>query len=319
VRALVPAPPTIAIIGQGTMGRAHAAAWAELGLGERIRYVCTPQPRPPLIGAPAARFVTSLDEVLGDDEVDILSVCTPTPTHADLAIRALAAGKSVLLEKPIALSRADALAISRAADDSAGTFMVAHVVRFFAGYRMLRESVEAGRLGSVRTVRASRLSAPRTTRSWLDDESASGGILVDFAIHDFDQLNLFLGTPVAVTAVRASGETGGFETTVDYAGGGVGLVLSSFEMPADYAFSSSLEIEGVRGDEVLRDGYRYPAGAAATAAPDSPYAAQAAYFLDCIRAGVPPEYCPTDAAIAALDVSLAARESLATGRTVEIP
>ncbi|RNE64157.1 gfo/Idh/MocA family oxidoreductase [Cryobacterium tepidiphilum] len=301
------------------MSAAHAAAWSELGLGERIRYVCTPHPRPPLAGAPAARFVSELDDVLADDEVDILSVCTPTPSHAGIAIRALAAGKSVLLEKPIALTREDALAVARAAADSGATFMVAQVVRFFAGYRMLRASVEAGHLGSVRAVRASRRSVARASGSWLDDESASGGVLVDFAIHDFDQVNLFLGTPTAVTAARSGGTRGEIETTVEYAGGGVGRVVCCSEMPAGSPFSSSLEIEGVQGGDVLREEYRYsPDRASAADTTDSPYAAQAAYFLRCRQAGTPPDFCPTEAAIAALDVSLAARESLRTGGTVRI-
>jgi predicted dehydrogenase len=311
-----PAVPTIAIIGAGTMGAAHAAAWRELGLGERIRYVCTPHPRPPLPGAPSARFVSELDDVLGDGDVDVLSICTPTPSHADIAIRALAAGTSVLLEKPIALTRDDALAVARAAEESAGTFMVAQVVRFFAGYRMLRARVEGGHLGSVRSVRATRRSAPRAMRSWLDDESASGGPLVDFAIHDFDQANLFLGTPVTVTAVSSGRTPGEVETTIEYAGGGVGHVVSAPRMPTGYSFTSSLEIEGVRAGEALRAEYRYTEGEATA---DSPYAAEVAYFLDCMRAGVPPALCPTDAAIAALEVSLAARASLASGRTVEIP
>lgn len=311
--------PTIAIVGGGTMGVAHAAAWAELGLGERIRYVCTPHPRP-LPGAPSARLVTDLDDVLED--VDIVSVCTPTPTHASIAIRALAAGRSVLLEKPIALTRDDALAVARAAEESAGTFMVAQVVRFFAGYRMLRARVEGGELGSVRVVRATRRSAPRTVRSWLDDESASGGPLVDFAIHDFDQANLFLGTPVAVTAAPSGHAADEIETTIEYAGGGVGQVVSGPRMPAGYAFTSSLEVEGVRDADVRRAEYRYAAGEAAGDPPraaGSPYTAEAAYFLDCVQSGMPPDFCPTDAAIAALEVSLAAQASLRSGRTVEIP
>ncbi|MGO4103409.1 Gfo/Idh/MocA family protein [Leifsonia sp. YAF41] len=300
---------SIALIGQGKMAQAHAAAWSALGLGEQIAYVCTPRPGAPLADAPNARFVTDLDAVLADPAVDILSVCTPTPTHADIAIRALRAGKSVLLEKPIALTHAEAVRVAEVAEESPGTFMVAQVVRFFEGYRMLRESVTDGRLGEVLAVHASRLSTPRQGDTWMTDESASGGVLVDFAIHDFDQLNLYLGTPVAVTAVRGE-EPGFIETTVTYADGGMGTVTTCNAMPVGYSFTSALTLTGAVGSEY----YEYSA-----ASPDSPYAAQAAYFLQCVESGASPTLCPTESAILALDVSLAARESLTAGRTVELP
>lgn len=300
---------TIAIVGQGYMGRTHAEAWSELGLGERIRYVCTPHPGAAFAHAPAARFVTDLETVLADPEVDILSVCTPTPSHADIAIRALDAGKNVLLEKPVALTVADAHAIAAAAERSSGTLMVAQVVRFFGGYRMLRESVQAGRLGGVLSVRARRLSAKPTWAAWIGDESVSGGVLVDFAIHDFDQANLFLGTPVSVRSVRGGG-SGPVETTIEYAGGGIGQVLTYADMAPDFPFASSIEIVGSTG----ADGYQLPRPADA----DTPYTSQAAYFLECVRTGVPPLLCPTESAILALQVSLAARQSLATGSAVAI-
>ncbi|HEU4807302.1 MAG TPA: Gfo/Idh/MocA family oxidoreductase [Homoserinimonas sp.] len=297
----------IAIVGQGSMGRMHAAAWAALGLGERIAYVCTPRPGPGLVGAPNARMVTSLKEVLDDEAVDIISVCTPTPTHADIAIRALRAGKNVLLEKPIALTYPDAIAIADVAAASSGMLMVAHVVRFFDGYRALRQEWEAGRLGEVRSVTASRLSSAPGPASWINDPALSGGPLVDFAIHDFDQLNLFLGTPVAVTAVPGRGP-GFIETTVEYEAG-TGKVVSCTQLPDDHPFSSSLEVTGTRATAA----FSYP-----TATEDSPYATQAAYFLACLRDGVEPRECSIDSAVQALRLSLAARQSLEAGHTVQL-
>jgi predicted dehydrogenase len=139
--------------------------------------------------------VTDLDDVLSDPDVDIMSVCTPTPSHPGIAIRALRAGKNVLLEKPIALTVDAARMIADTASVSAGVLMVAHVVRFMAGYQRVRADAESGRLGTVRHVRATRLSATPTWAPWLVDASRSGGMLVDFAIHDFDQLNPLPGAP----------------------------------------------------------------------------------------------------------------------------
>lgn len=300
---------SIAIIGQGRMGHAHAGAWASLGLANEIQYICTPRPGPPLPDAPVARFVTDLEEVLADDAVKILSVCTPTPTHASIAIRALAAGKNVLLEKPIALRLDEARLIEQAAMNSPATLMVAHVVRFFHGYQELRDVVEAGKIGRPTRVAASRLSALSRGESWLDDESLSGGVLVDFAIHDFDQLNLMLGTPAAVTAVQ-TGSHGRIETTVEYTEGGLGRVETSSRMPAGYPFESSIRVEGPEGSRTFQF--------LGESSDDAPYRRQAAYFLHCIENGLAPDLCPTDAAIQALRVSLAAQESLRRGKTMRL-
>lgn len=300
----------IAIIGQGSMGHAHAKAWWNLGLGDDIRYICTPDPGAPFERAPSARFVTDLDEVLSDPDVDIVSVCTPTPSHADIATRALAAGKHVLLEKPIALTLDDANRIKEAATTAEGILMVAHVVRFFDGYRELRASVGGGSIGEVRSVRASRIGGPPGEgSSWWYDEAQSGGVVVDFTIHDFDQLNLFLGIPVAVTATGTH-RYGPIETTVQYRDGGIGQVLGFMGAPDDYPFTSSIELIGTTGIT----GYQHVA-----AEPhEDPYTLQAKYFLDCVASGEQPALSPVDSAILALRVALAARSSLSAGGSATI-
>jgi predicted dehydrogenase len=306
----------IGIIGQGRMGREHARAWSELGVD--IRYVCAPGVERPRQYAASARFVSDLGVVLADPQVDIVSVCTPTPTHPDIAIRALRAGKNVLLEKPIALTVEQALAIAEAAEGSGAALMVAHVVRFFAGYRAMRREADAGRFGRILSVRARRISAPGEQAPWMRDESQSGGILVDFGIHDFDQVNLYLGTPVAVTSVRAAA-SGPIETTVEYADGGIGQVLSHLSMPAGTPFTTSIELIGTRG---LADYHFSDASFSATSltqiADENPYARQAEYFLHCVDAGTSPTLCPVDAAVWALRVALAARASLAAATRIQI-
>jgi predicted dehydrogenase len=320
---------SIAILGAGYMGRTHAAAWTELGCD--VRYVQSPSGAT-LPEAPDARSVTELATVLADPAVDIVSICTPTPTHRELAVRALGAGKHVLLEKPIALSIADAQAISAAAQSSKGTFMVAHVVRFFEGYRRARADVEAGRIGTVLSARARRLITKPDTPWWYD-ESASGGVVVDVGIHDFDQLNLFLGTPIAVTS-RSNDPLGPIETTVDYASGAVGSVLTFADLPAGAPFTTSLELIGTdglidydfsaaaptateagSGVNLYRLATASDANTETLSALDS-YTRQAEYFLECVRDASDPSYCPTASALLALDVALAARQSLLSGETV---
>lgn len=322
---------TIAIIGGGYMGRTHAAAWTEIGEGRGIRYVCSRHPVDGFDDAPNARFVTDLDVVLADPEVDIVSICTPTHTHREIAVRALLAGKHVLLEKPIALSIADARAIAAAASSTGRTLMVAHVVRFFEGYRRARTDVEAGRIGTVLSARARRLITKPDAAWWYDD-ARSGGVVVDVGIHDFDQMNLMLGTPVAVTS-RAVDPLGPIETTIEYRSGGVGQVLTFADVPPGAPFTSSLQVVGTEGmidydfsadaptASVGFSGvntYRLATSSSSSSVTLSAldhYARQAEYFLDCVRNGTEPEFSPTASAVRALEVALAARQSLLTGET----
>ncbi|MGW4928150.1 Gfo/Idh/MocA family protein [Agromyces sp. NPDC004153] len=305
----------IAIVGAGRMAKAHAGAWSRAGLGDAISYVVSPRTRPRLEAAPLARWVTHVDDVLADEAVDILSVCTPTPSHAEIAIEALRHGRNVLLEKPIALTVADAKAVAEAARRSAGVLMVAQVVRFMRRYAELADRVADGSVGRVRAVRAARLSSGPPSGSWFDDERRSGGILVDFAIHDFDQANLLLGTPVAVRSVHGGERGGGFgapvATTVEYAGGGVAQVLSVADLPADSEFRSALEIVGTTGTDAI-------ASVDSADPPDDPFLTQARYFLECVESNADPRRCPTEDAIAALRVAVAARTSLASGARVPL-
>lgn len=330
---------TIAIIGPGYMGRTHAESWAKLGLGDRIKYVCSPRPGRPLENAPRAQVVSDLEVVLQDPEVDVLSICTPTSSHRDIAVAALRAGKNVLLEKPIALTVADAVAVQEAAEQSGAVLMLAQVVRFFEGYRLLRSDVTAGKLGRVLSARAHRYINRPDWAPWWHDEAQSGGALVDFSIHDFDQMNLFLGEPVSVSA-SASHALGPIETTIRYRDGGIGQVLSFADLHLDAPFTSGIGLLGTLGlaeyefsagspteaasverQGVARSRYRIAVGGEAgekEILADDPYTRQIEYFLECVANATPAVLSPASSAIRALEVSLAARESLQRGAPVAI-
>ena len=262
-----------------------------------------------------------------------VSVCTPTPSHADITVRALSAGKHVLLEKPIALTLEDAARIAAAAEKSDRVVMVAQVVRFFEGYASLLNIATSGELGEVRAVRASRALAKPQWAPWWPDHAQSGGPLVDFSIHDFDQANLFLGVPIAVTATQ-SGTDGPYEITIEYRDGGVAQILSHPFLPQASPFTSTIDVAGTQGMASYRliagaptDGGEgtnlseitktTPVGVTRIDVSDNrPYTQEVAYFLDCIRKGTRPARSDVRSSMVALSVSLAARTSLETGAKV---
>ena len=322
----------IAVIGTGAMGLAHVRALAGLGAADRIAYLCSARSPRAMPEAPAARLTTSVDEVLLDASVGIVVICTPTDTHRDLAVSALRAGKHVLLEKPIALTLADAHAILRTADASDRIFMVAHVVRFFGGYEAVDDAVRAGAVGTPLAVTAERLSSPAAPSPWGQDARRSGGPLVDVASPAFDQLNQLLGQPRSVSA-RRTGTGRPIETTVDYADGGIGRVLTSMELPPAFGFSSAIEVLGSTGLIAHRFVGASPThtpplaidalgSAAAHGLVDldeaDPYRRQMASFLDCVDRDIQPFRVTGRSALAALTVALAAKASLDTDVPVQV-
>ena len=122
-----------------------------------------------------AGFTTDLDAVLADTEIDAVDICLPTPVHREVAERAFAAGKHVLLEKPIALTVEDGEAILAAAEQSGRTLMVGLVLRFFAEYAEIERRVASGEIGAVREVSAYRLSFPADWADWIGDPVQTGG------------------------------------------------------------------------------------------------------------------------------------------------
>ena len=96
---------------------------------------------------PAARSTADLDDLLGDPDLDAIVLATPVPTHAELAVRALEAGKHCFVEKPLAQSAADAEQAVAAAQRAGRVLMVGHLLEYHPGVRRLKELTESGELG----------------------------------------------------------------------------------------------------------------------------------------------------------------------------
>ena len=164
----------IALIGCGMWGRNIARNLHQLGV---LAGVCD------LSSAAAAEFAAqfetsalSFDEVLARDDIHGVCIVTAAPSHSALALRAFAAGKAVYIEKPLALTVADAEAIVRAAEQAQKPLMVGHLIRHHAGFQALCQLVQSGAVGRLRHLRLSRI-APGRIR---DSES----VLFDLCPHD---------------------------------------------------------------------------------------------------------------------------------------
>lgn len=208
-------PLGVAVIGYSFMGRAHSNAWRNVG----AFYPGAPAVRlQTLVGRDDAKVkqaatelgwadtATDWREVLDRDDIDIVDVCTPGHLHAEVALAALAAGKHVLVEKPLANSVADCEDLVAAAATAPGRGMLGFNYRRVPALALARQLVQEGRIGTVQEVRLSYLqdwlSDPQAPMTWrLRKETAGSGVLGDLGSHAVDQLHYLLGERVT----RASG------------------------------------------------------------------------------------------------------------------
>jgi predicted dehydrogenase len=107
---------------------------------------------------PQARLAEDLQELLDDPELDAIALATPVPTHADQAVRVLAAGKHCFVEKPLAQSVADAERAVAAANAAERTLMVGHLLEYHPGVRKLKDLADGGELGEIYYIYGNRLN-----------------------------------------------------------------------------------------------------------------------------------------------------------------
>jgi predicted dehydrogenase len=165
----------IAVVGCGYWGKNLVRNFGELGA---LRAICDADP------ATVDRFVqqygatgaTEFEQILALPDVTAVVIATPAPTHAQLAIAALAAGKDVFVEKPLALTLADALAMQAALDKSDRLLMVGHLLEYHPALVALRSMLADGKIGKLQYLYSNRLSTGKVR--------TEENVLWSFAPHD---------------------------------------------------------------------------------------------------------------------------------------
>lgn len=184
-----------ALFGCGRWGRNIGRTLSDLGA---LKVIVDPSEVlvRPLSAEWGADFSTDPAFALASPDIDSVAIAVPAADHAELAIAALKAGKHVFVEKPLALTVADARACEEASRSSRRVLMVGHLLQYHPAFIRLVELVEDGAIGELRHVVSNRLN-PGAVRT---EENA----LWSFAPHDFSMiLRLFGAAPVAVSSLAA--------------------------------------------------------------------------------------------------------------------
>jgi len=314
------------------MGRVHADALSRI---EGVGVVAfgareIPDATMDLARRIGADLLPSAEALLARPDVDAVVVATPTDTHIEVVRAAAQAGKQIICEKPLARTLEDGEALLDAVRRAGVKLAVGHVVRYFPEYALAREMVLRGELGTPGVVRATRGAGfPTVASNWYADLTRSGGVVLDMMIHDFDWVRWTFG-PIErlharglAYAQRANKDMA--MAVVRFRSGAIGYVEGSWSYPG--GFRTTLEISGSGG--LLRHDSRqtgplnfelFPTEGAGTgvAIPsgglnEDPYMTQMRDLVQWLRGGAAPR-CSGEDALEALRISLAALESIRTGR-----
>jgi len=143
---------------------------------------------------PGIRVTDDVDDALRDEGIDAVVIATPVSSHFELAVRALEAGKHILVEKPIATTLAEVDEIGRIAREKKRVAMAGHTFLYNAAVRYAKKLIDSGELGDIRYIYSQRLNLGRI-RSDVD-------ALWNFAPHDISIIQYWLGAPEPVSIMK---------------------------------------------------------------------------------------------------------------------
>jgi UDP-N-acetyl-2-amino-2-deoxyglucuronate dehydrogenase len=255
-------PRGFGIAGAGVIGATHADA---IGLvpGARLAAVTdvAPERAKDLAGAYGCAAEPDLAALLDREDVDVVSVCVPSGLHAEVGTQAAAAGKHLVVEKPIdvTLAAADRLIAAARANGVLVTVISQH--RFDTGLDELRRVIDSGALGSLVLGEAStkwyRTQGYYESAAWRGTWALDGGSLMNQGVHYVDLLLWAMGPAAEVTAICSTqAHQVEVEDTalalVRFASGALGTIVSSTAVYP--GFAQRLEVTGTNGTVVVENG-----------------------------------------------------------------
>ncbi|HYE17037.1 MAG TPA: Gfo/Idh/MocA family oxidoreductase, partial [Tepidisphaeraceae bacterium] len=215
----------VGVIGLGMMGLTHLDAYAKRS---DVKVVAISDKNPDRLSGKAravgnvegqaqggfdlssAKGYTEGLDLINDPAVQLVDVCVATPWHVELALAALAAGKHVLVEKPLARTSADARRLADAAAKSKGLAMCAMCMRFWPGWTWLKDAIDRQTYGRVLSAQFRRM-ASMPPGAFYANADLSGAAVLDLHLHDTDFVQFCFGLPAAVYSRGYSKTTTGID------------------------------------------------------------------------------------------------------------
>lgn len=219
-----------------------------------------------------AKICKSVEELLAEP-IDAVVVATPNDTHCELTLKAIAAGKHVFVEKPMAGSIADAEKMIKAAEAAGVVLLVDQSFRYMNDYQAIKKELDKGVIGEIIHARCMRVAtqppnfnwSPGAT--WYVQKKRSGGVIFDHAVHMADVLQWLVGP---IKQVYTTARNQGFQaivhcmTTIDFVNGATGTLEHGWNFPesrielAIYGTKGKIAFPNMRTAEFYKTGEDKP-------------------------------------------------------------
>ena len=333
---------SVAIIGAGMISKSHIAAINNLPNAKCVAITDIIREKAQIaaqgVGCP---FFTDAKEMLDQvPEIDICILSLPTYIHANFVSLCAEYGKSTLCEKPLEMTVENAERIRSTVKKTGIIYMTAQVVRFWTGYREIKEMMANGEFGDIYMSYFSRCSEiQKWGNDWLFDPKTGGGAMYDMLVHDIDFMNYLFGPAESVYTLATKSDTDCYNNvfaSLVYANGAKGVAETSFTMKTGYPFTMYAKIMGSKAtaEYTYSAGYDINQRNAATAVlrlfregkkPEiinveqyDAYTRQLAYFIDCVDQGIQPEIVTPDQSVEVIRTIDAIRRSADTGTVIKL-
>lgn len=272
------------------------------------------------------------NELLAQPDIDLIDLCVPTMAHPKLAIAALAAGKHVICEKPLARNSTAAREIAQAAARAKGYFMPAMCLRFWPEWAWVKQAIERKTYGHVLAARFRRVSEPPAwgRESYFQGEK-SGGALLDLHIHDTDFVQFCFGRPLGVYSSGFTVYSGAIDhvvTLYQVKGGATVSAEGCWTMTEGFGFNmaytvifenATADYDISRGKEALKLYVKgQPAQIIQPEGIDG-YVGELRHMVESIQSGRAPTVVTAQDGLSSVEIIEAEEQSAKTGQFVPLP
>ncbi len=246
----------IGIIGAGRIGKVHAESITYHVKDAKVTAIADPYMNEATTAWANSLGIqevhTDYHNILLDDKIQAVLICSSTDTHADIAIEAIKANKHVFCEKPISQDLSKIKAVMEALSKSSVKFQVGFNRRFDHNFEAVKHAVEEGKIGDVHIVKVTSRDPEAPPIEYV---KVSGGMFLDMTIHDFDMVRYLTssdvvevyasGTALVNPAIKDAGDIDTAIINLKLANGALAVIDNSRK--ADYGYDQRAEVFGSKG------------------------------------------------------------------------
>lgn len=281
------------------------------------------------------KVYTQFEDMVNDDDIDAVVICSPTDFHANHIKTAAKAGKQVFCEKPMDLSLDTVKEVLKVVDEAGVKLFIAFNRRYDPNFQKVKQMVSEGKIGDVQIIKITSRDPGPPPISYIE---VSGGLFLDMAIHDFDMARFISGEEVVEVYAKGAvfvddeiGKVGDIDTaitTLTLANGAIVVIDNSRK--AAYGYDQRLEVFGSKGmcgseNKLHNNHFYYDENGVHSALPldffmdrySDSYFNEMKTFIECLKNNKAPQTSGHDG-IMSLAIGLAAKKSLKENRAIKL-